>query len=189
MRLSLTACTAKNRLSELRRKPRDLLRYIEWTNQIKAEYGSTTNFIIQKRLRWKPKNPDSKSGPEFEYKDPTPFEDPDDFKILPNDWPYGFATDVKHIVVWMKNRLPENETDGDLIDSSRDRVNRFVDGKFVSRLKKDYPDAENRVQWFKNWTKLQSVRALEHIHILLRDVNEDIIDEWTGGDKSISKQV
>jgi hypothetical protein len=36
--------------------------------------------------------------------------------------------------------------------------------------------------WFKNWKSLQSVPGMEHVHVLVRDVPEDIIAEWTGGD-------
>ena len=37
-----------------------------------------------------------------------------------------------------------------------------------------------RVLWCKNWTALQSVRTLEHIHVLVKDVPDEIIVEWTG---------
>lgn len=60
-------------------------------------------------------------------------------------------------------------------------IDAFVKRTFVERLEKEgIPDAEDRVQWFKNWTALQSVRALEHVHVLLRDVSEELIVEWTG---------
>ena len=33
--------------------------------------------------------------------------------------------------------------------------------------------------YFKNWVALQSVRALEHVHVLVKDVDPVLIEEWT----------
>jgi len=33
------------------------------------------------------------------------------------------------------------------------------------------------VLWFKNWIKLQSVRAVEHAHVLVRGASEEVIRE------------
>jgi hypothetical protein len=167
-------------LETLKRKPSDLVRYIEWTKEKRAKYGTTTNYICQERLCWQP-SPESspETGMEFAYKNGVPFADPDDYKILPNDWPYAFTPGITHIVVWLKPRIPVNDTNGDLTPESRELVEHFVHEKFQDGLK-ELPDSEDRVQWFKNWTSLQSVRAIEHIHIIVRDVPEDIIEEWTG---------
>lgn len=75
---------------------------------------------------------------------------------------------------------PEN---GDVTDESRALIEDFVTRTFVARLEHDprFADkARDHVLWFKNWAALQSVRSLEHIHVLVRDVPEDIITEWTG---------
>ena len=58
----------------------------------------------------------------------------------------------------------------------------FVRRTFEERLAKDR-DSDDRVLWFKNWSQLQSVRGLEHIHVLVRDVPEGIVHEWTSGTK------
>ena len=55
----------------------------------------------------------------------------------------------------------------------------FVQRTFIDRLEKD-GSSYDRVQWFKNWTELQSVQGLEHVHVLVRDVPDVVIDEWTG---------
>jgi hypothetical protein len=34
--------------------------------------------------------------------------------------------------------------------------------------------------WFKNWVQLQSVRALEHIHVLVKDATQADLEFWTG---------
>ncbi|EFQ99394.1 hypothetical protein MGYG_02406 [Nannizzia gypsea CBS 118893] len=71
---------------------------------------------------------------------------------------------------------PEN---GDVTEESRTLIDDFVHRTFTSRLN-EFSDAADRVVWFKNWTALQSVRSLEHIHVLVRDVPDKIIVEWTG---------
>jgi hypothetical protein len=73
--------------------------------------------------------------------------------------------------------------EGHLTDQSRALIEEFVQKTFVRRLAEDpgkrFPDPEAQVLWFKNWVGLQSVRALEHVHILVRDVPEDILTEWS----------
>ena len=63
---------------------------------------------------------------------------------------------------------------GDVTDESRRVIEEFVQRTFVARLGKD------RVVWFKNWVQLQSVRALEHIHIVVKDAKPDDLEFWTG---------
>ncbi|EEH35829.1 hypothetical protein PAAG_00152 [Paracoccidioides lutzii Pb01] len=168
---------ATNNLEVFRRKPSDLLRYIAWTSDIKAQYGSITNYICKERLHW-PLDPSK--DPTSQCRNPIPFADPSDFKILRNDWPYGFTPDITHLVVWLKNSIPVNAENGDLTSESRALIDRFIRQSFVARLEKLFPDAEDRVMWFKNWTALQSVRSVEHVHVLVRDVPDEIIVEWTG---------
>ncbi|KAL1972767.1 hypothetical protein VTN31DRAFT_7181 [Thermomyces dupontii] len=180
---------ARNDLGALRRKPSDLRRYISWTNSIKAEYGSITNYVCQKRLRWL--GPDSVNGqnnnPVISFRNKIPFADPEDYKILRNDWPYGVTPDISHLVVWTKTPIPVKEENGDLTDESRALIDDFVTRTFVQRLQSDsrfqgksLEDLRRQnVLWFKNWTALQSVRSVEHFHVLLKDVPDDLIVEWT----------
>ncbi|EEP81489.1 conserved hypothetical protein [Uncinocarpus reesii 1704] len=147
-----------------------------WSIAIKSLYGTITNYICRERLRW-PLDLD----PATQCVNQTPFADPHDYKILRNDWPYGVTPDINHIVVWVKNPIPVDEqAGGDLTPESRALIEGFVQRTFVKRLEKEFPDAKERVLWFKNWTALQSVRTLEHIHVLLRNVPDDIVVEWTG---------
>ena len=82
----------------------------------------------------------------------------------------------------MKTPIPVNPEDGGLISESKDLIQSFVDRQFVQRLKREpgVQDVEDRILWFKNWTALQSVGALEHFHVMVRDVSEDLLVEWTG---------
>lgn len=83
------------------------------------------------------------------------------------------------MVVWLKTPIPVDSTTGVLTGDSRRRVEEFVRGTFEDRLARDVGERD-RVVWFKNWTQLQSVRGLEHIHVLVRDVPEKVMNEWTG---------
>jgi hypothetical protein len=126
-----------------------------------------TAYLIQHRLPW--------GSPPFTYNSSIPFSDPSDFKILLNDWPYGVTDDITHIVVWSKTPIATDEETGDVTGESRAVIRAFVKRTFVDRL----GDGE-RVLWFKNWVQLQSVRALEHIHILVRNATKEDLEFWTG---------
>ena len=60
-------------------------------------------------------------------------------------------------------------------------IDKFVDQTFREPLALTGA-SENRVLWFKNWTTLQSVRALEHFHVMVKDVDEKLLRQWTGED-------
>ncbi|KAL6878009.1 hypothetical protein HDV57DRAFT_518388 [Trichoderma longibrachiatum] len=160
-----------NDLAVLKRKPSDLRRYMAWTAEIKAQYGSMTQYILQHRL------PKSWGQPPFTPESEIPFAAASDYKVLLNDWPYGLAPGITHMVVWSRTPIPTDPESGDLTPESRARVERFVKEYFVDALG---PGGEDRVLWFKNWVALQSVRTLEHFHVLVRDVDDDVLERWTG---------
>ncbi|RAK97260.1 GIG1 family protein [Aspergillus ibericus CBS 121593] len=132
------------------------------------------------------------TDPIFPYTNPIPFAHPDDYKILRNDWPYGLTPDISHLVVWLRTPVAVKPENGDVTEESRALIEGFVQRVFVERLVREITDvngegegvakakAKDQVLWFKNWTALQSVRSLEHIHVLVRDVPERILVEWTG---------
>lgn len=137
---------------------------------------------MHQRLKWTPlPSSTPETGPRFDFISPVPFEDERDYKILPNDWPYGMEAGIVHIVVWLKNRVETGTERGDLTPKSRRQVEEFVERKFVKRVE-GLPGRREKVQWFKNWTALQSVPGLEHVHVLVRDVPEEVILEWTRGE-------
>ncbi|KAJ5835421.1 hypothetical protein N7447_001447 [Penicillium robsamsonii] len=175
----LKSIIARNDLGVLKRKPSDLRRYLAWTQETKAQYGTIMNYICQQRLKWHlPQNTTSGTAA---FKNPLPFADPEDYKILRNDWPYGVTPGISHLVVWLRTPIPVQSDEGHLTDESRAMIKNFVQKTFVDRLAKDpqnFSDPGSHVLWFKNWVGLQSVRALEHVHILVRDVPEDILFEW-----------
>ncbi|KAI5459936.1 hypothetical protein BGZ63DRAFT_415377 [Mariannaea sp. PMI_226] len=159
-----------NDLSVLKRKPSDLRRYMKWTAETKAQYGSMTNYLLTHRL------PQAWGTPPFTPASLIPFEDTSDFKVLINDWPYGLEPGIRHIVVWLRTPIPTDAKTGDMVPESRALCEDFVKKYFVDSLG---PGGEKQVLWFKNWVALQSVRALEHIHVLVNNVDNDTIKRWT----------
>ncbi|KAG5924072.1 hypothetical protein E4U61_001728 [Claviceps capensis] len=160
-----------NQLSILKRTPSDLRRYMSWTANTKAQYGSMTNYLLANRL------PPSWEHPPFAPESNIPFDRPSDYRILLNDWPYGLESSITHLVVWTRTPIPTDDGMGDMTPESRALVAGFVKRCFVEALGED---GQERVLWFKNWVALQSVRALEHIHVLVRDVDDDMLERWTG---------
>ncbi|KAF4306080.1 hypothetical protein GTA08_BOTSDO14182 [Botryosphaeria dothidea] len=75
-----------------------------------------------------------------------------------NDWPYGLDPGIVHNCVWLKTPLDLKPEDGDLTDQARGLVEEFVKTTFREPLGEEKNG--ERVLWFKNWAKLQSVRAL-----------------------------
>lgn len=143
---------------------------MEWTAATKAEYGSMTNYLMQHRL------PKAWGSLPFTPVSETPFAEPSDYRVLNNDWPYGLSPGITHIVVWSRTLIPTDPKTGDVTPESRRLIRDFVKTYFVDRLG---PAGEERVMWFKNWVSLQSVRALEHIHVLVKDVDPAMLEEWT----------
>lgn len=61
-----------NRIDGFRRVPSDLRRYLARMAELKEDYGSALNFIIEKRLRWTDREP----------KEADPFNNPDTGEAL-----------------------------------------------------------------------------------------------------------
>ncbi|CAI6244598.1 unnamed protein product [Periconia digitata] len=164
---------ASHQLDELKRWPSFLKAYLAWTAHVKAKYGSVTTYLLSQRLFWTPLN--DSGAFEFEVKSPVPFADPHDYKILRNDWTYAVTEGISHIVVWSRTRLPV-DGEGALTVEGRRLVEEFIAREF--RNKAGEVVEGEKVMWFKNTTNLQSVRSLEHVHVLVRDVPEEVLKQW-----------
>ncbi|KAI0969409.1 hypothetical protein F4678DRAFT_173659 [Xylaria arbuscula] len=160
----------ENNLSVLKRKPSDLRRYMAWTAETKAHYGSMTNYLLTHRL------PKAWGSPPFTHISSIPFKNESDYIVLINDWPYGLTSDITHIVVWSRTAIETESVTGDMTAESRRIISNFVTSFFVDKLG---PEGEAKVLWFKNWVALQSVRSLEHIHVMVKDASKELLEEWT----------
>ncbi|KAK9432685.1 hypothetical protein V1505DRAFT_220931 [Lipomyces doorenjongii] len=149
----------ENKLEFLCRMPSDLRKYLIWKTKIVKDYGSVANFVLLERLKW---------GPGEALAKPICtelFEVRDDYRILMNDFPYGFEDGIIHVVVWTKNPIPKVQTGSltaDIIPEVRQKIQTFVD-TICDRLGMDSDD----ILWFKNWAALQSVSEIDHFHVLL----------------------
>ena len=163
-------------MSLLRRTPSDLFNYIMWTLEARNNNGSVLDFIIENRLPWKPTH--SESGITFPFSDPRPFMSTSDFCILRNDWPYAMEKGMIHLVAWSKTPIPTDDQGDPSPDSCR-YIAYFIDRVFSEHIGQGGHAGDN-VQWFRNRTKWQSVRSLDHIHLILRDADEAFVTRITG---------
>jgi hypothetical protein len=131
------------------------------------------NYIIQERLKWGKE--DGSNSPASN----TFLGSPKDIKILQNDFPYGVDRGIVHLVVWSKARIPQDST-GRLTEDSAKMIESYVHQTFVRGLGLSSDD----VLWFKNYAALQSVRELEHFHVLLNNVADGKLDSLLGASGS-----
>ncbi|KAI9759896.1 MAG: hypothetical protein M4579_002021 [Chaenotheca gracillima] len=164
---------ATNRIDLFGRVPSELRRYLGYTWKLKQEYGSVVDFVLQKRLCWTDLTP----------KNPIPFADPDDIKILYNDWPYGINQSIVHLVIWTKFDLEDDPATDDLTPNARREIDEFVQRTFCTHVKPE------NVIWFKNWRSLKSVQAVEHFHVMLYEPDMEFVRTITGNDVPLSEKV
>ncbi|KAH7120914.1 hypothetical protein B0J11DRAFT_51914 [Dendryphion nanum] len=161
-----------NRVDKFHRVPSDLRRYRQFTYRIVKEYGSILDFIVKERLRW------TSMVPKGE-----PFEFDDDMKILYNDWPYGVDPKIVHLVVWTKFDLEDDAATDDLTPEARRQIDEYVQRTFCTKVQ------EENVIWFRNWSSLKSVHAVEHFHVMLYDPDPVFIKFITNGDAPMASLV
>jgi hypothetical protein len=80
------------------------------------------------------------------------------------------------MIIWTRTTIPTDPSTGDLTLESRALIASFVKKHFINSLG---PEGASKVIWFKNWGSALSVADLEHIHVLVQDVEPDLVEEWT----------
>lgn len=60
-------------------------------------------------------------------------------------------------------------------------IEEFVERVFIRGLDEwdGGGEGRERVLWFKNWVSLQSVRGVDHVHVLVRDAPKQLLERWT----------
>lgn len=104
-------------------------------------------------------------------------------KILYNDWPYGVDSKIIHLVIWTKFELIEDPSTDDLTPEARQEIDEYVQRAFCSKVKPE------NVIWFKNWTSLKSVHAVEHFHVMLYDPDPAFIETITNRDVPMAAKI
>lgn len=163
----------------LRRSPHDLRNYILWYSGVEKQYGSIGEFVRRERLKWE--HP-------IVARDATLFNHPDDIKIIRNDWPYGLAEGITHLVIWSKVSIPIDPDTSLPTAEATATIATFLRRVFDKWLGADYG---NNVLWFKQKAEWQSVKSLDHIHVMVRGLAESEIDALTGTTRQqiLSEQV
>lgn len=130
----------------------------------------------------------------------------ENYKILLNDWPYGFDSRIVHLVVWTKFPLPPDPTSekGDISPQTSQMISKFVRETFGVEMKKKKKksqkekkegqrdaegEEEENVVWFLNWASLKSIHAVEHFHVLLFEPDEEFVERVTRGDVALRDKV
>jgi hypothetical protein len=102
--------------------------------------------------------------------------------VLANDWPYGFEPGIKHLLVWSRTPIAVDSDRGDVTPESRKLIEAFVGNHFAKQLASDegisLSQAKDRVLWLKNWVSLQSVRGIDHVHVLVKDAPAATLATW-----------
>ncbi|UQC79240.1 uncharacterized protein CLUP02_04719 [Colletotrichum lupini] len=168
---------AAGEMGQLNRAPQDLRNYILWLAEVGKSHGSVLEFVRREKLRWQ--NP-------IAARDDVPFADPHDWKILWNDWPYAFDDGIMHLVMWSKSKIAVDPDTGLPTEESARLIEAFLDRTFGGGL--GCTRCENLL-WFKQKAAWQSVKALDHIHVLLRGVQEDQVERLIGQHRSQTLQV
>lgn len=185
---------SSNNLKSFQRIPSQLRRYKAFQHQRAQKYGSIANYVLEERLQWK--LPIEVRGKPFQYEE--------DYKILYNDWPYGLDSRIVHLVVWTKFELKAVCQGGDMTDQTRAEIDAFIDKTFRSRMppgtvssnlsessntRRQHANIDIKVMWFKNWSSLKSIHAVEHLHVMLFNPDPEFMREVTGGDIPPSAQI
>ncbi|KAK1564194.1 uncharacterized protein LY79DRAFT_530380 [Colletotrichum navitas] len=168
---------AAGEMGQLRRSPQDLRNYIVWHAEIRKTHGSVLEYVRREKLRW-PKH--------ITPCDDLPFSHTNDWKVIWNDWPYDVADGIMHLVVWSKCRIEVTADSGLPTERMKHLIDSFLDREFGETL------GCRRGQdllWFKQKTAWQSVRGLEHIHVLLLNVSRERVEKLVGQQQSQTLRV
>lgn len=135
----------QNTIDHFLRNASQLRGYLEYIHHLKTRHGSVLEYVKQFRLKWESVASSGKP----------PFEDPSDWKVLYNDWPYYIDEDITHLVVWTKFTIDEDEQIREVTPEGKEQIEEFIKRVFLRK-----GVARDQIVWFKNWKSLKSVHAL-----------------------------
>lgn len=182
----VTEYVTTGNIANLTRSFECLERYHNFKRNLESKGVDLTTNLLRDTLHWIPQNTDITTPikeilPKIHCVDPRPFANVNDMTIVGNDFPYFFEPGVEHVCVWLKFPLPpdKNSIIGDLSDENKRLVDKYVTKTFIEGLALD----KKNVLWFKNYAALQSVKAIPHIHVLIRNGDHEKIESLknTGG--------
>jgi hypothetical protein len=155
----------------LRRLPIDQKNYLLWQIRILKKYSSVSEYVLNERLGWKK---------PLMAAEKILFQNKRDYKIIRNDWPFALPPNITHLVIWSKISVDVDPETGDPSERAKEAIENFLDRTFGND---PAFDRRGNILWFKQKTEWQSVKSLEHIHVMVRDVSEDHLEKITGQKK------
>jgi hypothetical protein len=165
-------------LEKLGRSESQLQDYHDFKAKLEARNVNIATNLIIHSLHWLPNTTDERLSPQealklIKYEDPKPFCNPNDVFITLNDFPYYIKERTLHLLVWVKfPMLPDiNSEIGDIDKETKEIIEKYVNLTFVKKLN----ISRDNLIWWKNYTKIQSIKSIPHIHVL---VNLD--DDYDG---------
>lgn len=173
-----------NELELFSRSAEQTQRYQEFKKGLKLRGITIFQYLLCHQLDWyKPEDNGNKSIEEIEYDSQIVikpegsklFENDNDLKVLYNHFPYYFGPDVVHLCIWSKIPItadPESPF-GDILPETRAQVDLYIDRIIVKR----FGILRENLVWFKNWESLQSVKAISHIHVIIRGITTEQLKE------------
>lgn len=164
-----------NQLGQFARSYSEALRYKQQRANFKKQHVSSYKRLVCLQLKW---------APEEYFKDPKIldsdivialanaklFADPSDYEMSKNEFPYNFEASVSHLLLWTKVPIlsdPASEH-GDLTAHTRHVIDEFIE----KHVRVPFGIDKENITWFRNWTSLQSIPLLSHVHILIKGLSD-----------------
>lgn len=168
-------------LYKLRRSQAETDKYHKHKENLKKKHITILQYILD-RLQWDEKEIDQLNDLKYatdQQRLHAIFTKPELYKNSINDFPYYYESNVLHLLIWSKIRLPiylNDTTDIDMFDTKN---NSFPDmnpackaviDKFLGQTLHDKYGLtpEKDYLWFVNYSNLQSIKAISHVHVLIR---------------------
>lgn len=177
---------ARNALEEFCRNAEQTSIYHALKTKLQEQHSTVFKHVLNTQLGWyDPKLNGNKSiqelqdteivvsvANEADQQRPV-YSDDSQIKILLNDFPYDIASEITHFVVWYRGTVPVTDDKGDISDETRNQMYQYVRRTFVEGGQ--IPETE--VLWFRNWLAIQSIKGINHIHVLVRGLTETQVSD------------
>ncbi|KAI5960335.1 uncharacterized protein KGF55_004627 [Candida pseudojiufengensis] len=176
----ITYIINSNALELFARNEKQTEEYHKFKQFLKDSNISINDYILKHELHWKSSDirfQEYEVAKQYDIKHPQDliFYNDSDIIILPNKFPYYFEKGIVHLCIWSKLIIPNdpNSEVGDISEITKKIIDKYLKKTFIEKG----VDPKDIV-WFKNWTSLQSVRSISHIHVILNNnVDPNLINK------------
>lgn len=177
---------ATKELYKLRRSKEETIKYHKHKDFLKSQKVTILDYIFN-RLEWSESELEQLNNLQYatnQQRLKIIFTKDDLFKVTINDFPYYYDKHIIHLLIWSKVKIPiylDDTTDIDMFDTHSQ--NKFPEtnlstkakiDKFLAKTLSKYGlEPINDYNWFINYSNLQSVKAVSHIHLLVNCRSQD----------------